>query len=429
MTKHNERKRTKQKKRKRLRLDYNKIATFLVIIFIGIFLIYNLIYMLEISNIKTVVVDIGEVSRTVKREMVVVKNEKVFRAPSDGYYELIYPEGEKVKKGVAIAKTKNQSSNQNYRYLIELIDSRIASLKNNSEQKNTEAELLKTNNRLDYLYKEIQNRINIGDIEYIDTLKKEIISLNNKKQYLVPTEDGHTKNIEELKKEKSELEVLLKSKNSLVYSNYIGIITSYCDGYEEKLTIDKIKNLTVTEIKAIKDSEPIDYSKPKVKGDPLGRIVDDYKWYLVGEVTKDDIENIYSEKPVYIYIEDKKIKAYLEDFYKGKDQKFVGYFRVEDQNFKFFEKRKHVADIEYEYFKGLKIPVSALIEKDQKMGVYVVDRTGSAIFKEIPKIEAKNKEFLSIPYEVSYRKDLTKVNLYDEIIVNPENVSEGKKVK
>ena len=63
------------------------------------------------------------------------------------------------------------------------------------------------------------------------------------------------------------------------------------------------------------------------------------------------------------------------------------------------------------------------------MGVYVVDRTGSAIFKEIPKIEAKNKEFFSIPYEVSYRKDLTKVNLYDEIIVNPENVSEGKKVK
>lgn len=418
-----------KKKKKRSKLDYNKIATCLVISFIGIFLIYNIIYMIEISHIKTIIVDIGEVSRTVNREMVIVKNEKIFYAPSDGYFELIYPEGEKVKKGVAIAKTKNQSSNQNYRYLIELIDSRIASLKNNSAQKNTESELSKTNNRLDYLYKEIQNRINIGDTEYLDILKKEIILLNNKKQYLVPMEDGHTKSIEELKQERAELESLLKSKNSLVYSNYIGIITSYCDGYEDKLKIENIRDLSVSDIKDIKDVEAIDYSKPKVKGDPLGRIVDDYRWYLVGEVTKEDIENIYSEKPVYIYIEDKKIKAYLEDFYKGKDQKFIGYFRVEDQNFKFFEKRKHNADIEYEYAKGLKIPMSALVEKEQKMGVYVVDRTGTAIFKEIPKIEARNKEFFAIPYETSYKKDLTKINLYDEIVVNPEHVTEGKKVK
>lgn len=422
-------KKNKKKHKKRAILDYNKIATCIAIFFIGVFLVYNIFRMFELSHIETIIADIGEVSHTVEREMVIVKNEKVFYAPSDGYFDLIYPEGEKVKKGVAIAKTKNQSSSQNYRYLIELIDSRITSLKNNSEQKNTEAELLKTNNRLDYLYKEIQNRIVIGDIEYIDTLKKEVVLLNNKKQYLVPMEDGHTKNIEELKKERAELEALLKSKNSLVYSNYIGILSTYCDGYEDKLTIKNLKNLTVTDIKAIKDVPSIDYSKPKVKGDPLGRIVDDYRWYLVGEVTKSDIENIYSEKPVYIYIEDKKIKAYLEDFYKGKDNKFVGYFRVEDQNFKFFEKRKHIADIEYEYFKGLKIPMSALVEKNQKMGVYVVDRTGSAIFKEVPKIEARNKEFFAIPYEASYKKDLTKINLYDEIIVNPEHVSEGKKVK
>lgn len=418
-----------KKKKKHSKLDYNKIATCMVVFFIGVFLVYNVMYMIQISHIETIIVDIGEVSRTVNREMVIVKNEKVFYAPSDGYFELIYPEGEKVKRGVAIAKTKNQSSNQNYRYLIELIDSRILSLKNNSEQKNTESELSKTNNRLDYLYKEIQNRINMGDIEYVDILKKEIILLNNKKQYLVPMEDGHIKSIEELNKEKAELETLLKSKNSLVYSNYIGILTSYCDGYEDKLKIENIRDLTVSDIRSIKDVESIDYSKPKIKGDPLGRIVDDYRWYLVGEVTKEDIEHIYSEKPVYIYIEDKKIKAYLEDFYKGKDQKFIGYFRVEDQNFKFFEKRKHNADIEYEYSKGLKIPMSALVEKDQKMGVYVVDRTGTAIFKEIPKIEARNKEFFAIHYESSYRKDLTKINLYDEIVINPEHVTEGKKVK
>lgn len=420
---------SKKKKKRKIRLDYNKIGVSIVLLCIGIFVIYNIITMINVSSIKTIIVDIGEVSRTVKREMVIVKDEKVFYAPSDGYFELISPEGERVKKGIAIAKTKNQNSNENYRYLIELIDSRIASLKNNSAQKNTESELSKTNNRLDYLYREVQNRINTGDLEYLDILKKEIISLNNKKQYLLPLEDGHIKTIEELKAERLELEKLLKSKNSLVYSNYIGILTSYYDGYEDTLKIDKIKELSVSDIQKIKDRPPVDYSKPKVKGEPLGRIVDNYKWYLVCEITKKDIEFIQSEKPVYIYIEDKKIKAYLEDFNKGKDQKFVGYFRVEDENFKFYEKRRYTADIEYEYLKGLKIPISALVEKNQKMGVYVVDRTGTAIFKEIPKIESRNDEFFAISYEATYKKDLTKINLYDEIIINPNNVSEGRKVK
>ena len=171
--------------RKKKRLNINMIIMLTVIFCISVFVLYNLYNMIHISSIKTAIVDIGDVSRTVKRDMLVVKNEKVFYAPSDGYFDLIYPEGEKVKKGQAIAKTKNQSNDVNYSYLIELIDSRIRALKNNTEDKDTEDELVKTNNRLDYLYKEIQNRINTGEIEYIDILNKEVITLKNKKQYLL----------------------------------------------------------------------------------------------------------------------------------------------------------------------------------------------------------------------------------------------------
>lgn len=422
----NQRKRIKKKKK---RIDFNIVIMIVVLFCISVFVMYNLYNMVNISSIKTIIVDIGEVSRTVKRDMIVVKNEKVFYAPSDGYFELIYPEGEKVKKGQAIAKTKNQSDSVNYNYLIELIDSRIASLKNNSEEKNTEEELNKTNNRLDYLYKEIQNRLNTGEIEYIDILKKEVIALNNKKQYLVPAQDGHVKSIEELKTERTELKKQLESKNSLVYSNYIGIVTSYYDGYEDKFNIRDIKNINVSDIKSVKDSEPVDYSILKSKGAPLGRIVENFKWYLVCEITKEDIDYIYTEKLVNIYIEDIKIEARLEDFQKGSDGKFAGYFRVEDENFKFYEKRKYNADIEYEYQKGLKIPNSALINKDGKNGIYVIDRTGTSVFKAIDQVGAKNEEFFTIPYEATYKKDLKKVNLYDEVIINPDNVVEGRKVK
>ena len=53
----------------------------------------------------------------------------------------------------------------------------------------------------------------------------------------------------------------------------------------------------------------------------------------------------------------------------------------------------------------------------------------ASLLKEVDEIGAKNNEFFTIPYEATYKKDLAKVNLYDEVIINPENVVEGRKVK
>lgn len=381
------------------------------------------------SRIKTTIIDIGEVRNTVDKDLVIIRDEMVFNAPAQGYYELIYPEGERVKKGTAIAKTKNQNTTDNYRYLLELIDARIKSIENNIEMVISENELNKVNNRLEYLYKEIQNRLSLGELSYIDSLKKEIQTLNNKKQYLLKEDEGEGKTVEELKIEKAEIENILKTQNSIVYSNYIGILSPFYDGYEDKLNFTELKNLSVSDIIGIKDSPPIDYNEKKSKGEALGRIVNNNKWYFACEVTKEDIEYIQTEKPVNIIIEDKIVKAYLEDFHKGSDDKYLGYFRVENENFIFYENRLYSGEIEYQYEKGLKIPLSALTYRDQTMGVYIVDRTGNAVFKKVDRIACKNEEYFAITYEATYTRNPEKINLYDEVIVNPEGVKEGQKVK
>ena len=58
-----------------LKFILNIIVLIIVLFCISVFVTYNLYNMINVSSIKTAIVDIGEVSRTVKREMIIVKNE------------------------------------------------------------------------------------------------------------------------------------------------------------------------------------------------------------------------------------------------------------------------------------------------------------------------------------------------------------------
>lgn len=418
----------KPKKRSKLsRIKWDYILALACIIAAAIFFGDSIFESAKKQQIETDIIGFGKVESSAQKKMVVVRNEKVLKAPSDGYYELIYPEGEKVKKGLPVAKSKNQESAENYNYLIELLDSRINNLSNGKSAEFEKDDLNKINNRLEYLYRSAQGRLQSGDIEYIEKIKKEIISLNDKKQYFYPNEAMVSK--EALIAEKERLIQEKNNKNSTVYANMIGLVSSYYDGYESELSILNLKNLSVTMLDKIQNAANIDYSATIQKGEPVAVIAENFKWYLVGEITKEDIDYIVSEAPIYIEIEDKRVLAYLENFYKGSDGKFVGYFRVEDEIFKFYEKRKYDANIIFQSSDGLAIPLSAVTEYEGKTGVFVVERTGVARFKETPDIAARDQKFAGIPYDSYMVRDVNKVNLYDEVVLNPENVREGQRVK
>lgn len=420
-------KNAKRKPRKKVRYKWDYI---LAAFFFAVALLYlgeELLKSAQQKNIQTDIINFGNVESVTDKTMVIIRNDMVLEAPTDGYYELIYPEGERVKKGLPIAKSKNNESMENYNYLIELLDNRIASLDDNNVQTSSDNELNKINNRLEYLYRTVQGRIQNGEIEYVEKIKKEIVALNNKKQYYFPNEKMTTK--QDLIAEKERLIQAKNNKNSTVYASMIGLVSSYYDGHESELSILNIKNLSVTMLDKIHNVSSIDYSSPIKKGEPVAVISENFKWYLACEVFPEDIDNIVSESPIWIEIEDKRFRAYLEDFYKGSDGKFVGYFRVEDDRFNFFEKRKYAAKLIFQSSDGLAIPASALTEYEGRQGVFIVNRTGVARFEEIKKIDARNEKMIGLLYDSSNQKDGVGIGLYDEVIINPKGMKEGKRVR
>lgn len=418
----------KRKKKKSFLKQYKWDYIFLAIFILSAVVYYadSVIKASRMKQIYTSIVDFGVVESSTTKQMVIIRNDKVLVAPSDGYYELSYPEGERVKTGLPVVRSKNQNASENYTKLIELIDSRIALLGSESRTLQ-DNEIEKINNRLEYLYRSAQGRIENDEIEYIEIIKKELISLNDRKRYFFS--DGSAVSKEELLKQKQQLLTEFDSKNTVVISDMNGLISSYYDGHEKELNILNIRNLTVSQLEQIKNVSGIDYSTEKKKGDPVAVISENYRWYLACEVTEEDIDNIASERPIFIEIEDKRFRAYLEDFYKGTDGKFVGYFRVEDDKFNFFEKRKFTAKLIFQSSNGLVLPNSALTDIDGKSGVFVVDMTGIARFVEIKDIVAEDDKNIGVEYDASVQNINQGLRLYDEVIINPSGIVEGQRVR
>ncbi len=233
----------------------------------------------------------------------------------------------------------------------------------------------------------------------------------------------------ELIAEKERLVQEKNNRNSTVYSNMVGLLSGYYDGYESDMSILNIRNLAISKLEKIQNVPSIDYSTEKKKGDPVAVVTENFKWYLVCEVFPEDIEKIVSEKPVYIEIEDKRFVGYLEDFYKGSDDRFVGYFRIEDERFNFYEKRKYQAKVIFESSDGLAIPNEAVVEYNGMKGVFVVDITGVAKFIELVEIDAQNERYTGIRYNPAVQGNAGVVKLYDEVILNPSGIKEGQRIR
>ena len=387
----------------------------------------SLIRKADRSNIETTFIGYGNVKSSIEKEIVIIRNDRVLLAPSDGHYELIYPEGDRVKKGQPIAKTKNQESSEDYNELIEIIEARINDIENPNVSTGESNDLTAINNKLEALYRNLQARVQNDEVEYIDKIKREIEVLNDKKQYYFMDEENITK--DKLLEEKNRLINEKTNKNSTIYSDSVGLVSSYYDKNESVLNIPNIKNLSVSQLNKIENTSNIDYTSLIKKGEPVAVISDNSKWYFACEVTKGDIDVIESEKSMAVEIDDVKFNAKLEDFYKDKSGRFVGYFRVEDDRFSFFEKRKYTANLIHQSSEGIAIPNEALTQYQGKTGVFVVERTGVAHFKAISDIAAQDNKFTAVEYAYITEAGKNSVNIYDEIILNPNNIEEGQRVK
>lgn len=188
-------------------------------------------------------------------------------------------------------------------------------------------------------------------------------------------------------------------------------------------------NISVTDITSFKDNNLISINDGVNKGDVFATVVNNHKWYIACEVDENDIRNIERGRPITIHIGDEMILGSLYDFHKGEDEKFLGIFEVENENFDFTKQRKHKFNLEYNSVSGIIVPKKSVVENEGVLGVFTINQVGTAHFKELKDIKGEDENNYIISFDPDSSTRQENINLYDEVIIAPRNIKSGQRVR
>ena len=417
----------KKSKKKNYFLFYFRLTSFILIMAISLYYIQKIFTDISRSVIQTHIIDLGEVKNTINKDVVIIRKSKPIKSERDGIVTRFYNHGDRVPKGVAIFKVQDSPTKDNEVEKLENINEQIERMQKSSSYF-LDVENSQIGGDIGYAYMEIQESIENNDLRNVSKLKKELIALNTKKE----TISGQSNNgvtLQDLYNEKASLEGKIANNNTYVRSDISGDISYYYDEYYDLFSFENMNKISVKDIvNAKNNSKKIDDMQIK-KGDLLGYVVDNHNYYMATEVDKDDIENIKRDVALLINADDIFFNAYFYNFFRDKNNKYVGIFKVESEDFDFLKNRKENVDIVFSSAKGILIPNTAIIEKDGKTGVYIVDEVGIAKFYELNNVLLSDGKNTVISFSYDDFSEKNKIKLYDEVILSPKNIKDGQKVK
>ncbi len=353
---------------------YSKIT----LLGIGFYIFFNIFINILGHNTKTVILTNEFYEFKMNKKVLVIRNEEVIKSDVQGYGKLVVNNNEKVKK--------NQVVMQVYENNLDFTD-KINKL--NDELLKLESQL--ENNESKISSEIIKNQIN---------LKKEEI-----------------KNTQE------------KNKCYDIKANSSGFVFYDYDGNEEKYGSSNLEDITKEDIEnANNDYKKIDFEKVKYQ-EPILRVVDVNNCFICIYVSDEEAKNFEKNQKVKISYDDTTSDCIVTDISK-KDDYFLVIMKINDENKEIYDTRTEKFDIIYRRFEALKVPKSSVKVIDNKKGVYVVNQENKNVeFVELKGIEYEDDDYLYINYNQNRLDNVKTVDLYDEIILNPNIINSSIKIK
>ena len=368
---------------------------------------------------------------TTKREMLVldaylVRDERVLSSSAGGGANFLFENGERVSAGDEIVDIYSVNGGEALSEKIIELDKKITLLENSNTEKNsTSADTQIIDGKISQLYLAIREKIEEGDVEYALRKKNELLELLNKRQIVVQAVSGFDDQILLAKDERSRLTSSLSDISERLYAPKSGYFFTGVDGYESVFTLDKVESLSLSVFDEMIGSEPAE------TGFSVGKLVTDYHWYIICEITREENRS-FSEgltyQIVFPYSSSEEIDMTLKKIIAPTDSdRVLLLFESGNMPVGFNFLRKQEIEVVRNSYSGYQVPVSAVRMVDGKQGVYIL--VGNVIhFKEITPL-LEQDDYYIVAEQPSWMDDenyRSKLGLYDQIITKGTNLYEGK---
>lgn len=204
-----------------------------------------------------------------------------------------------------------------------------------------------------------------------------------------------------------------------------GVFTTFVDGYENYFKVSSFEKITeemaTTHSANLKDVKTSSYSKYE----PMYKIVDQSKWYLMCWIDSGDISKYYVGERIDVNFDGTvvsfDIEKIQEDGSKWKMLLSSNRYYKNFANFRTTKAKLVATDID-----GIMIPNESITTKNGEVGVYVAQKTGEYEFTKIKSYGSDGKYTVcaeNIYYDAEGNLVET-VKGFDEILKNPNEGSD-----
>ncbi len=328
-------------------------------------------------------------------------------------------DGSRLSKDSVIARIYDSYSQIYNRYRIERLDEELENLEHAQDHGVTDyAQPEFISNQIAESYKNLLLNLTEGDLGSVYDDSLDMLRLMNVYNVASNVESEYNERIAYLQQQRDVLSASLTEPVATISSYDTGYFTSVVDGYENRLRLDRISELTVEDINEI-------IAKPDIttesERNAIGKVFKEYSWKMVGVI---DVANRYFVNETLLFSMDSSENYHTVTVESitptGNGNEAIIVISCDELDSELAGTR--VADVEltFEEKTGIRAPRSAIRFLNGEKGVYVM--VGEKLeFKKLDVIYEGDDYVLSVN-----TADSEYLNLYDRIVIDPiSSVSDG----
>ncbi len=416
-------KQEKTKKKRRAKNGWFAVGAFVV--FFLVYLTASFVFSAG-NSITTTVVKNGSVEDSLYAPGYIFKDCIIVNSPSEGYIDCLKEDEERAEKGEAIVAVYKNNVDAGLKGEIRKLDEKISNLEKSIKFKSAaDEDDAKKEQIISGGLKSLGALSDRRDISGVLAVKKDIDTLLSKKD----EGENSSKELESLKSERAGLLKRLTDNADIIYASAAGCFTPTVDGMEELLSAARLEKEGISH----KYIEELNKKKPKNEvaqhvssGGAVGKIVDNFKWYLVVEVPVAESELIKKGDEVKIRFpeyDSSSVVGTIVSISAEENGKVIVTVKSNKYIDSVYKISKADVQLIKNTYKGIKIPQEALRIVDGKKGVYV--RRGNMV-KFFP-IEIK---YTDSEWVITPEKDEGEgLKLYDEVVVKGRGLYDNKVIE
>lgn len=416
----NKKRSEKSNKINKIRQHIVQVTLLSLIIFAVIFCTYQIIK-LAINPTESFLIEQGTISQSESVTGYVIREEKVIKTPENqNKLVQIKNEGERVSVGEEVFRyeaTNEEELNEKIKNLNKQIQVAMES----------QAEVFSSD--IKALDKQIENKINgiqnNNNIQQIKEYKTDINGYITKKAKISGELSPAGSYISNLINEKIKIENQLKDNSQYEKATIGGVVSYRVDGLEDTLTFQSLDGIN----KKMLESLGLITGQIVTTSDKEGKIINNFECYIAVSTKTEEAKKAEVGKKLKIKLAtNQEIPATIEYIKDDNDSKLIVLKITQGVEY-LTNYRKISLDIVWWEQQGLRIPNSSIIYENGLS--YVIRNKAGNLSKILIKVVKENdkysiitnykvEELKNMGYSVEEINNIKKINIYDEILADPD---------